>query len=243
MLSSPLPTVTTAMTIFPLEVSWNTCPEQPACIEKPKTVHLGEENIDFLFKSKWLTSELTLSLTAVPADGGKDQLSPHLQAPGETSLPWIWEYRKFVSPRSNNVSPLEADGLVWESGGWVTRWFQLEVNQSGGLMKTTLLASFERSMALFRQDSPQGIEAREDFRSLPLAFIGRSCCKLSWSGLETSLYLRDFLTLVTHHFHVSESGEKNTSHVSLKVGIQLLPSFPWAIGQQRKTDSKVWFGS
>lgn len=192
------------MTIFPFEVSWNICPEQPACIEKPKTVYLGEEKIDFLFKSKWLPSELTLSLTTVPADGQKIN-SPHVcKHQGETSLPWTWEYRKFVSPGSNNVSPLEADGLVWASGGWVTRWFQWEVNQHGGLMKTTLLASFERSMALFSPipSSTQGIEDREDFRSLPLAFIGRSCYKLSWSGLETSLYLRGSLTLVTHHFHV-----------------------------------------
>lgn len=174
------------MTIFPFEVSWNICPEQPACIEKPKTVYLGEEKIDFFliqricirayFESHGSPSRWAKGSTLCTSASTKEK--HHCPGPEST--------RKFVSPGVKLRVPIRRRWVSVREWRLSYKMILLEVNQYGGLMKTTLLASFERSMALFRQDSPQGTDAREGIRSLPLVFIGRSCYKLSWSGLETS---------------------------------------------------------
>lgn len=154
MLSSLLQTVTTVMTIFPFDVSWNICPEQPACIEKPKTVYLGEEKIDFFFNPNDLHQSL-LWVSRQSQQMGKRINPPHIcKHQEETSLSWTWEYKEVCKSGVKLHVPIRRRWVSGREWRLSYKMIPLEVNQYEGLMKTTLLASFERSMALFRQDSP-----------------------------------------------------------------------------------------
>lgn len=174
------------MTIFPFEVSWNICPEQRVCIEKPKIIYLGEEKIDLKKKSKCIYIRVYSWVSPQSQQMDKRINLPICKHPGEASLPWIWEYRKFFSPGSNYVSPLEGDGLERKNGGQLTRWFLLKINQYRFNDDCHSSLALGHSRALFRQDSPQGTDAREDLLSLPCACIGRSGCKLSLGSSPVS---------------------------------------------------------
>lgn len=160
---------------------WTTC-----VYRKAKDSLSGRRKDRFFFNPNNLHQSL-LWVSRQSQQMGKRINPPHIcKHQGETSLSWTREYKDVCKSGVKLRVPIRRRWVSVREWRLSYKMILLEVNQYGGLMKTTLLASFERSMALFRQDSPQGTDAREGVRSLPLVFIGRSCYKLSWSGLETS---------------------------------------------------------